>query len=145
MKMVYSAIIITVLVVSLMGLYLIKSGSLGQPDYSMALPIQLISIFLFPTFVAGGYFGFNHLVTKIDAQTPVEGKLQRYTQLLLLRSACFELPFLFCFAGAMITGEIIFLAVAPIVLYLLLLLRPTVESVSKDLTLPDKVKTILES
>lgn len=125
--------------------YLIKSGSLGNADYSLAITFQTILMFLIPLSLAAAYFVFKSLVSKIDPTLKLEQKLRKYFALVLVRSALLELPGMFCCVAALITVDELFLVGVPAILLVFALTRPSVTNLSADLQLKPAETRQLES
>jgi len=145
MRLIYYSMTAPIIVLSGVLYFLISAGELGQPDYSMALPLQTAAMIIVPACLAAGYFVFKSGLGKIDSKLPVSEKLQKYFVLLVIRGAMFEAGFMFCFVATILTRELLFLTAAPIIFFLFLLLRPNAESMSSDLGLPPSERSLLES
>lgn len=115
--------------------FAIYNGAFGEPDYSQALVLQQVAMFLVPGGMAAGYFIFKIQLKAIAKDLPLDQKLNRYLAAVVIRGALFELPFLFCCVAALITAELLFLYIAPVIFFVFLLLRPTVEGITADLDL----------
>jgi hypothetical protein len=120
--------------------YLIKGGTMGSPDYTFALMLQTIAMFLVPGMMLLGYFFLKQGLKSIDTTLSLDQKLQRYLSLFLIRCALFEVPFLFCAAAALITKETLFIWSMPAILLIFMLLRPSADSVAEDLQLTPSEK-----
>ena len=117
----------------------------GPPDHANALTFQLIILVLAPSSLAIGYVGFRTWVKKISQNEPLFSRLNKYYQLVLIRSAILELPAYFSCATALIAGEALLLLALPPLLLVFVLLRPTVHSLAEDLQLTAAEKAKLES
>lgn len=115
--------------------YIIKGGIMGPPDYSFAITLQTVALFLVPGMMLLGYFFLKQGVRKIDPKLSLDQKLQRYVSFFLIRCALMEVPFLFCAAAALITRETLFIWSMPLILLVFMLLRPSADSVGEDLQL----------
>ncbi len=115
--------------------FAIYNGMFGEPDYSQAIALQQVAMLLVPGGMAAGYFIFKVQVKSIAKNLPLDQKLNRYLAAMVVRGALFELPFLFCCVAALITAELLFLYIAPVIFFVFLLLRPTVEGITTDLDL----------
>lgn len=144
MRLVYYAMAAPIIIFSGIAYFLVSTSALGQPDYSLAIVFQQVAMIVVPVCLAAGYFVFKSGVKKIDANLPLKQKLQKYFVLLLIRGAIFEASFLFCFVATLLTKEVLFLAAAPIVLFIFLLLRPNTVSIMSDLELQQADRKLLE-
>jgi hypothetical protein len=144
-RILYSAQAGMLLIFALIVYYLISTGQLGPPDYSIAVLLQTIILVLVPASLGAGYFIFKSMLSKIDRKMPMMDKLRKYLTLVIVRSAFLELPGLFCCVAALITVDYLFLAGVPIILFVFLFLRPTVQAISEDLNLSANEKKQLES
>lgn len=139
MRMVYYAMTAPIIVFSFILYFLIETEALGEPDYSLAPLLQTIAIIVVPLCIGAGYFFFKSGVGKIDPKAPLPEKLRKYFVLLMVRSAVFEGGFFFCFVATVLTRELLFLAAAPVILFIFLLLRPNASSIAMDMNLsPDE-------
>ena len=145
MRLIYYAMAAPIIVLSAIVYFLLSTGALGQPDYSIAITLQTVAMIVVPACLAGGYFVFRSGLGKIDARLPLTQKLQKYFVLLMIRGAIFEAAFLFCFVATILTREMLFLMSAPIILFVFLLLRPNTVSISSDLGLDGPTRKQLES
>jgi len=145
MRMVYYAMAAPIIIFPAIAYFLIETGALGEPDYSLAPLLQTIAIILVPLCIGAGYFFFRTSAGRVDSKLPLSEKLRRYFAALMVRSAIFEGGFIFCFVATILTREILFLAVAPVLLFIFLLLRPNTESIATDLNLSPSEKSLIES
>lgn len=135
LRLIHLAMVGTLFVPGIVLYYVIKGGTLGRPDYTFAITLQSIAIFFVPGMMLLGYFTLKQGVKKLDPAASLDTKLQRYLSLFIVRCACFEVPFLFCAAAALITRETLFIWSMPAILFVFMLLRPSADSVSDDLSL----------
>lgn len=133
--MIYWAMAVGQLVLGVVSYVLVSTGSLGPPDYSLALTFQKIAVVFIPAAMTAGYFVFKYQLKKVSPQLPLDDKVKRYFSLVLVRAALFEVAFFYCCAAALVTKVQLFLWIAPVVFLVFLLLRPTPESIAADLEL----------
>jgi hypothetical protein len=133
--MVYWAMAVGQLILGVVSYVLISTGTLGTPDYSLAMTFQKIALIFIPLMMAAGYFLFKYQLSRVDLKIPLEDKLKRYFTLILVRGALFELAFFYCCVAALTTRVSLFLWIAPVVFFIFLLLRPTPEGITVDLQL----------
>jgi len=144
MRMVYYAMTAPIIVFSAVLYFLVETGALGEPDYSLAPLLQTIAMIVIPISLAAGYFVFKSGLGKIEPKIPLADKLRRYFVLLMIRGAILEAGFLFCFVAVILTRELLFLAAAPVILFVFLLLRPNADSIALDLSLSGADKSQVE-
>jgi hypothetical protein len=144
-RMIYYAMASPIIVLSAIVYFLIETGGLGTPDYSLAPLLQTIAVILVPLCIGAGYFFFKSSVGRIETRLPLTEKLKKYFVLLIVRSAIFEGAFLFCFVATILTREILFLAAAPVILFIFLLLRPNSDSMAADMNLSASERAQIES
>lgn len=145
MRLIYYSMAAPIIILSGIVYFLVSTGALGQPDYSVAVLLQQVAMITVPVCLATGYFVLRAGLQKIDVKLPLAQKLQKYFVLLLIRGAIFEAAFLFCFIATILTRELLFLMAAPIVLFLFLLLRPNSVSIASDLRLTPAESKLLDS
>jgi hypothetical protein len=125
--------------------YLIKSGSLGEANYDLALTFQTIILIVIPLSLGVAYFAFKSMVSKIGSGLTLEQKLRKYFTLVLIRSAVLELPGMFCCVAALVTVDELFLAGVPAILLVFALTRPSLANITVDLQLKPAETKQLES
>lgn len=142
---IYWALTLVQLIVGVVSYFLISTGTLGEPNYTLALTFQEIGLILIPLLMAAGYFLFKAQLRKIDLKLPLDEKLKKYLSLVIVRSALFEAAFLYCCCAALATGVMLFLWMAPVVFIVFLMVRPSVPAITNDLQLsPDEVNKIAQ-
>jgi hypothetical protein len=144
-RMIYYAMAAPIIVLSAIVYFLIETGGLGLPDYSLAPLLQTIAVILVPLCIGAGYFFFKSSVGRIETRLPLTERLKKYFVLLIVRSAIFEGAFLFCFVATILTREMLFLAAAPVILFIFLLLRPNSDSMAADMNLSASERAQIES
>jgi hypothetical protein len=123
------------LVLGVASYALVATGTLGKPDYTLALTLQEIALLLIPFSMGVGYFLFRYMLSQLDPKLPLEEKVKKYFSYALIRGALFEIGFLFCCVAALITSVQLFLWIAPVVFLVFLLVRPTPEAMTTDMRL----------
>ena len=105
--------------------------------------LRHVFIYLVPVFVLAG-FSFSHLIFKnrlkaIDSKSSLLMKLTAYRAVLIIRYALLEGPTLFAIVVYLVTGDILFILLAALMVVYFITLRPTKEKVIRDLDLnPDE-------
>jgi hypothetical protein len=94
---------------------------------------------------AASHFLYNFQMSKLDANIDLRKKLPKYIGVLLIRSACMELPALLASVIFFLTGNYYLLFIPLFTAIVFILLSPTVTSVSEDLKLSDKERKRLSN
>lgn len=94
---------------------------------------------------AASHFLYNFQLSKLDASVDLRKKLPKYIGVLLIRSACMELPALLASVVFFLTGNYYLLFIPLFTALVFVLLRPTITSVSEDLKLSDKERKRLSN
>lgn len=144
LNMIYFSLITMMGLFALVVLYITASGDI-TPDPDMTLLLRYVLFALLPIGLGAGYFIFKQWMQAIKPTLSLREKLMKYQTAVLIRSGCFEMPGLFGAVAAMITGDISFLLFTAIVIVLFLLLRPTIYTITMDMSLSQKERNILEN
>ncbi|SKC40657.1 hypothetical protein [Ohtaekwangia koreensis] len=94
---------------------------------------------------SGAHFLYNFQLSNIDRSLSLQKKMPKYLGILLMRSACLELPGLFASVVFFLTGNIYLLIIPILAAVGFLLLRPTSASVSEDLRLTPQERALLDT
>lgn len=103
--------------------------------------MQMFTYVLLVAVVVGftaAHFLYRFQVSKLDASIDLRKKLPKYIAILLIRSACMELPALFAGIIFFLTGNYYLLTIPLFTVVVFFLLRPTPQSIAEDLNLSDK-------
>ena len=144
LNIIYFSLITMMGLFALVVLYITASGDI-TPDPDMTLLLRYVLFALLPIGLGAGYFIFKQWMLAIKPTLSLREKLMKYQTAVLIRSGCFEMPGLFGAVAAMITGDISFLLFTAIVIVLFLLLRPTIYTITTDMSLSQKERNILEN
>ena len=144
LNMIYFSLITMMGLFALVVLYITASGDI-TPDPDMTLLLRYVLFALLPIGLGAGYFIFKQWMLAIKTTLSLREKLMKYQTAVLIRSGCFEMPGLFGAVAAMITGDISFLLFTAIVIVLFLMLRPTIYTITTDMSLSQKERNILEN
>jgi len=145
LSLVYISLMVVMAIFGGIVYYLNTSGSSQiPPDVNLASTMRYVLIIVSPVALAVGYFIYKKLLSAIGPTVVLREKLQRLQSVILIRSACFEVPGLLGAVSALITGDNSFLLFTAIILVFFLLLRPTVFSIAQDLGLTQQEKEMLE-
>jgi hypothetical protein len=144
LNMIYFSLISMMGLFALIVLYITASGEI-TPDPQLTLIFRYVLFALLPIGVGAGYFIFKQWMQAIHSSLSLREKLMKYQTAVLIRSGCFEMPGLFGAVAALITGDISFLLFTAIVIVLFLLLRPSVYTITTDMNLTQRERTILEN
>ena len=144
LNIIYFSLITMMGLFALVVLYITASGDI-TPDPDMTLLLRYVLFALLPIGLGAGYFIFKQWMLAIKTTLSLREKLMKYQTAVLIRSGCFEMPGLFGAVAAMITGDISFLLFTAIVIVLFLMLRPTIYTITTDMSLSQKERNILEN
>jgi hypothetical protein len=59
MRLIYYAMAAPIIVLSAIVYFLVSTGALGQPDYSIAITLQTVAMIVVPSCLAGGYLSLK--------------------------------------------------------------------------------------
>jgi hypothetical protein len=108
-----------------------------------------IFIYIVPVFVLAGFI-LSHLIFKnrlkaISKKTSLFSKLADYRAALIIRYALLEGPGMFAIVVYLVTGNIIFILLATLIVLFFITIRPGREKVIKDLELNPNDEQILNN
>jgi len=141
---IYFSLITMMALFALVVLYITSSGDI-TPDPEFTLIFRYVLFALLPIGLGAGYYIFKQWMQAITPTLSLREKLMKYQTAILIRSGCFEMPGLFGAVAALITGDISFLLFTAIVIVLFLLLRPSIYTITTDMNLTQRERTILEN
>jgi hypothetical protein len=123
--------------------YYLLSANQSTPDNSVQWQyfVPLAAIVL----PATGYFLFNMLIKKIDSGLSLKEKMPKYSRAVLIRSALLEVPAFFAGIAAFLSGQVYYLGASLLMIVLFVLLRPSKTSVTSDLNLSPKERTMIDN
>lgn len=129
---------------ALVTFYLIQLGKMGPENNELAITFQKIIMVVIPFSLAGGYVLFRMLMRTVRPEMPLIYKMKKYSSANLIRSAFLEIPGLFVSVAALITANILFLVIVPLILVLFILFRPTRSVIAQELNLSMAERAKLE-
>jgi hypothetical protein len=144
LNIIYFSLMMTMTLFGTIVFFLTNSGTI-ETNSELTMMLRYLLCALLATGLGTAYFIFNKLLKSINASLSLREKLMKYQTAILIRSACFEMPGLLGAVATFITGDTSFLLFTAIVLVLFLLERPSVYNITKDLSLSQAEKTILEN
>lgn len=144
LNMIYFSLITMMGLFALVVLYITASGDI-TPDPELTLIFRYVLFALLPIGLGAGYYIFKQWMQAITPTLSLREKLMKYQTAILIRSGCFEMPGLFGAVAALITGDISFLLFTAIVIVLFLLLRPSIYTITTDMNLTQRERTMLEN
>jgi hypothetical protein len=109
---------------------------------------QMLSYLLIAVVVAGfsaSYFIYRFQLSKIDKSLELKKKMPKFIGVLLIRSACMELPGLLACVVFFMTGNYYLLFIPVFTALVFFLLRPTTTTIAEDLALNEKEKAQLNN
>lgn len=146
LNIIYFSLVFIMTAFGLIVLYLNYSGGIeAEVDAEFATMLRYLLIALLPTSLGAGYFIFKKITSSIATSLPLKDKLFKYQNALLIRSACFEFAGMLGCVFALITADNSFLLFTGIIIAMFFLFRPTVYSITTDLTLSQTDRLVLEN
>jgi len=85
--------------------------------------------------ISASFMMFKMQLSKIEKEIPLSNRLNGYRSALIVRYALLEGPSLFAIASFLLVGNLIFLGISGIIILIFIYLRPTKDSIIKDLEL----------
>ncbi len=145
LNLIYFAMVAMMTAFALVVFFLNTTGVIRQegPDYSLQLRYLLFVVT--PLGLFTGYFLFKRLLSTVPAPATLSQKLLKYQQALLIRSACFEFPGLVAGVAAFLSKDNSFLLFTALVAVLFLLFRPSIATITIDLSLTQNERSQLEN
>lgn len=141
---IHLALIIGQVFFGLLSCFLVLTNSL-EP---ITANLKGVLIYIAPILVLGGFLFSNVLFKKrlkgIDAKSDLMSKLTAYREALILRYGLLEGPSLFSIISYLLTGDILFILLAAVIVLYFIMLSPTKEKAIHDLELNASEEMILE-
>ncbi len=109
---------------------------------------QLFTYTLVAVVIVGfsaAHFLYNFQLSKIDRSLSLQKKMPKYLGVLLMRSACLELPGLLATIVFFMTGNYYLLLIPVFIAVVFYLLRPTPATITEDLHLTPEERRLLEN
>jgi len=121
------------------------SGAINQEGSSL----RDIFIIAVPIFVIGGIFGsitiFKTKLAAIKDKIELKEKMADYRSACIIRWALLEFPSFFAILVYFLTGDILFLGMAALVVAYFISIKPSLEKASNELELDYNDKTTIEN
>jgi len=121
--------------------FLGKMAVSNDESFSQAMTFMLVAIVVVG--FSASHFLYHSMLSKIDRTLPLNKKMPKYLGVLLVRSACLELPGLAASVVFFLTGNIYLLMIPVFTAIVFFFLRPTIDSISEDLNLTAAEKSQL--
>ncbi len=115
----------------------------GQDDSSQLFTYTLVAVVVVG--FSAAHFLYNFQLSRIDRSLSLQKKMPKYLGVLLMRSACLELPGLFATIVFFITGNFYLLLIPIFIAAVFFLLRPTPATITEDLNLTTEERRLLEN
>ncbi|HEY9008610.1 MAG TPA: hypothetical protein VIM75_20875 [Ohtaekwangia sp.] len=94
---------------------------------------------------SAAHFLYQQMLLRIDKGLPLTSKMPKYIGILLVRSACLELPGLFAAIVFFLNGNFYLLFIPIFIAVVFYLLRPTPSSIADDLQLTPEERTLIDT
>ena len=134
-RIIFYAQLSTLCIIGAVIYLLIENEMVGDGNLGMAVQLQPVIIVAVPLMLGAGYFLFKHFMKQISPSQTLLEKLRHYLRASIIRIAFFEFTGISLAVFALVTGEVLLLAALPVIVFLVLFLRPTVNSIAEDLKL----------
>lgn len=109
----------------------------GNDVLLLIVPIVAVSSFII------GHLLFKKLLSNIKTESPLKAKLLSYQSATLVRLALLEAPSLFAIVSFMLTGKMVYMGIAALIVLYFIYLRPGKQKIEDDLNLDYDEKTQL--
>ena len=145
LSILHLALTIGLVFLGLIGFYLIFSGIMSNN----MTDLNMIFYYIDPILIIGGLYGSNWIyknkLSALKEENDLKTKMTNYRGVIIVRYAFLEGPAFFAFVSALLTGNLIFLAFAGLVIIFMIYWRPTKSSVISDLELNQQEISIIEN
>jgi hypothetical protein len=115
----------------------------SQDDSAQLFTYTLVAVVI--TGFSAAHFLYNFQLSRVDRSLSLQKKMPRYLGILLVRSACLELPGLFATIVFFMTGNFYLLLIPIFIALVFYLLRPTPATIAEDLNLTTEERRLLEN
>lgn len=144
LNLIYFAQVGVMLFFTAVVLALVFSGEIQmQPATSFTWTLTYALVASVIVGFSAAHFLYNLLLSKIDKKLDLKKKMQKYVGVLLVRSACLELPALFAAIVCYIGGNYYLLMIPVFVAVVFYVLRPTANTITEDLELSPAERAML--
>jgi hypothetical protein len=143
LQLIHGAQVMTLLVFGVVA-YFISSSKEPETIQSENILTYVLAATVIVS-LSAAHFIFNLFIRKMDKNTGLKSKLQKYQTAVLIRSAVLEFPGLFAGVVCILSGSLLPLMGLAVVLAVFVLLRPSVTAIIRDLALSAQEKMVLEN
>jgi hypothetical protein len=144
LSILYFGLLIGQIVFSAITLYLNLELNFQADDSLSGIFIYIVPIFVVNGFVTG-HLIFKSRLKKIKTYDTLTAKMGDYRGIAIIRFAMLEGASLFAIIIYLVTADLIFMAMAGLIVLYFIIIKPTVDSVSMDLELDPTEKAKLEN
>lgn len=134
LRIIYYAQLASLLAFSVIVFFLLNNAA-TPVDKDLAATLQYPLSAFFIAGLAASQLIPRYILKKIDPAFSLKQKMTKYTATVIIRGACMEVPGLFACVVAMLTGQIYYLLVIPLLLIMFLLYLPSQAGIISDLNL----------
>ena len=135
LKLIYYAMIASQLFFGIVFIILVQGGQINTSQEDL----KDIFNYVVPLFIVGGIFGSNRMfLTLVKDSKRIENlpdKMAGYQTAIIVRYAFLQAPFFFSLVVYLLTGGVLFLGLAGVIVVVFLTIKPTIERAARDLDL----------
>ena len=126
-------------------LFIVYSGG----EWKDEIGITTVLYYVIPAITAGsmlvGNYVFNNKLLSLKESNDLKLKLETYRSTIIIRDAILEGSAFFSIVSVLLTGNIIFLSFAGIIVVYMIYLRPSKSSIIRDLSLSGQEAEIIDN
>ena len=134
LSIVHIALISGQIIFAVVAYFLVSSGAM-QTDPSLVKTFNIVVPVMIGASVLASIVLFKTLVEQAKTQADIKNKMKAYRSALILRFALLEAPAIVALVGYVLTGQILYLGAAAIMIAISLVQRPSAATAIKDLGL----------
>ncbi|MFZ6012173.1 MAG: hypothetical protein ACOYXT_17660 [Bacteroidota bacterium] len=94
--------------------------------------------------LSAAQFIYKMQIGQLGSSADLKEKVRKFQSIVIIRSACLEIPGILSGVATLLTGQIYFLAGTFLMVIILIILRPTASSLSEDLNLSPSERSLIQ-
>lgn len=145
LSIVHLALTIGLVLFGLVVSFLIFSGKMSI----ISTYLNIIFTYIVPVLILGGLWGSNWIykskLSRLKEEHDLKIKMENYRGILINRYAFLEAPAFFAFVAGILTGNLLFLAGAGLIILFMIYWRPTKNSIIADLELNQEEIALIDN
>ncbi len=143
-RLIYISLVVMIFLLTLVSFLLVYYGARGIENNALAMEWLRILLLAVPISMTTGYIIFWIKLKRMLPGETIANKLQRYFAAATLRMIFFGIPGLLLSVAALVTAQLLFLAIVPFILLVFLLARPFRSAIADELKLSPGERLTLE-